>query len=62
MDETKFEDYMTLGPLKAVDVIREITGVDGVNPVGYCIGGTLLREAQRAGAVSKSGAPPRSRT
>src|SRR5215204_2381881 len=42
MDETKFEDYMTLGPLKAVDVIREITGVDGVNPVGYCIGGTLL--------------------
>src|SRR5215207_9625367 len=42
MDETKFEDYMTLGPLKAIDVIREITGVDGVNPVGYCIGGTLL--------------------
>jgi polyhydroxyalkanoate synthase len=42
MDETKFEDYMTLGPLKAVDVIREITGADRVNPVGYCIGGTLL--------------------
>src|SRR5215212_11130406 len=42
MDETTFEDYMTLGPLKAVDVIREITGVDRVNPVGYCIGGTLL--------------------
>src|ERR687889_1229318 len=42
MDETKFEDYMTLGPLKAVDVIHEITGADRVNPVGYCIGGTLL--------------------
>ena len=42
MDETEFEDYMTLGPLKAVDVIREITGADRVNPVGYCIGGTLL--------------------
>ena len=42
MDETKFEDYMTLGPLKAVDVIREITGSENVNPVGYCIGGTLL--------------------
>src|SRR5215208_5225267 len=42
MDETKFKDYMALGPLKAVEVITEITGADGVNPVGYCIGGTLL--------------------
>jgi polyhydroxyalkanoate synthase len=42
MEETKFEDYMTLGPLKAVDIIREITGSEKVNPVGYCIGGTLL--------------------
>src|ERR671921_468325 len=42
MGETKFEDYMTLGPLKAVDVIREITGSEKVNPVGYCIGGALL--------------------
>jgi polyhydroxyalkanoate synthase len=42
MAETQFEDYMTLGPLKAVDVIRDITGADSVNPVGYCIGGALL--------------------
>ena len=42
MEETRFEDYMSLGPLKAVDVIREITGSEKVNPVGYCIGGTLL--------------------
>jgi polyhydroxyalkanoate synthase len=42
MAETKFEDYMTLGPLKAVDVIREITASEKVNPVGYCIGGALL--------------------
>src|SRR5215218_967828 len=42
LDETKFKDYMALGPLKAVEVITEITGADGVNPVGYCIGGTLL--------------------
>jgi polyhydroxyalkanoate synthase len=42
MADTQFEDYMTLGPLKAVDVIREITGSEKVNPVGYCIGGTLL--------------------
>ncbi|MBA2691072.1 MAG: class I poly(R)-hydroxyalkanoic acid synthase, partial [Rubrobacter sp.] len=42
MEETQFEDYMELGPLKAVDVIREITGSGKVNPVGYCIGGALL--------------------
>ncbi len=42
MEETQFEDYMELGPLKAVDVISEITGSEKVNPVGYCIGGALL--------------------
>jgi polyhydroxyalkanoate synthase subunit PhaC len=42
MAEVKFEDYMKLGPLAAADVARQITGADKVNPVGYCIGGTLL--------------------
>jgi polyhydroxyalkanoate synthase len=42
MEDVTFEDYMTEGPLAASDVIREITGAARVNPVGYCIGGTLL--------------------
>ncbi|HZY64873.1 MAG TPA: class I poly(R)-hydroxyalkanoic acid synthase [Rubrobacteraceae bacterium] len=42
MADVKFEDYMKLGPLAAADVAREITGADRVNPIGYCIGGTLL--------------------
>jgi polyhydroxyalkanoate synthase len=42
MANIKFEDYMNLGLLAAADVAREITGADKVNPVGYCIGGTLL--------------------
>ncbi len=42
MAGTKFEDYMTLGAFEATDVARQITGADKVNPVGYCIGGTLL--------------------
>jgi polyhydroxyalkanoate synthase len=42
MEETTFEDYLTLGPLNALEVIKEITGTDKVNVVGYCIGGTLL--------------------
>ena len=36
------EDYMDLGPLEASEVVREITGSDTVNVMGYCIGGTLL--------------------
>jgi polyhydroxyalkanoate synthase len=42
MEETKFEDYMTEGPLAAAEVIKEITSSEKVNPVGYCVGGTLL--------------------
>ena len=42
MADVKFEDYMHEGPLEAVDVALEITGADKVNPIGYCIGGTLL--------------------
>jgi polyhydroxyalkanoate synthase len=45
MEETGFEDYLTLGPLAALDVIKEITGSPKVNAVGYCIGGTLLAMA-----------------
>ncbi len=42
MDETTFEDYMHKGPLAAAEVVRDITGSETVNPMGYCIGGTLL--------------------
>ena len=42
MEDTEFEDYMDLGFLEAADVVREITGSETVNPMGYCIGGTLL--------------------
>ena len=42
MEELTFEDYMRDGLLAAGDVAREITGSPSVNPVGYCIGGTLL--------------------
>jgi polyhydroxyalkanoate synthase subunit PhaC len=41
-----FEDYMTDGPLTASVVVREIMGAASVNPVGYCIGGTLLAMTQ----------------
>ena len=42
MEDTAIEDYVDLGPLQASDVVREITGSEIVNAMGYCIGGTLL--------------------
>lgn len=45
MESTTFEDYMTKGPLAVVEAVKDITGSDKVNPVGYCVGGTLLATA-----------------
>lgn len=42
MENTTFEDYMTKGPLATVEAVKDITGSETVNPVGYCVGGTLL--------------------
>ena len=36
------DEYASLGCLKAIETVREITGEQQVNMVGYCIGGTLL--------------------
>ena len=37
-----FEDYMRDGIFAALDAVKDATGVDDPNCVGYCIGGTLL--------------------
>ena len=37
-----FEDYLTDGPLAALDAIEQATGEDDANVIGYCLGGTLL--------------------
>ncbi|WP_291742463.1 class I poly(R)-hydroxyalkanoic acid synthase [Bauldia sp.] len=37
-----FGDYMRDGVIEAVDVAMKVTGADGVNAVGYCVGGTML--------------------
>ncbi|MFN2362353.1 MAG: PHA/PHB synthase family protein [Marinobacter sp.] len=40
--DKRWEDYMQLGPLAAMDAVTEATGEDRMNVIGYCIGGTLL--------------------
>ncbi len=42
MAEATFEDYMREGVYTAVDAVHKAIGVERINAVGYCIGGTLL--------------------
>ena len=43
--EKDFEDYMTEGPLAALDVMQQVTGEPHANVIAYCIGGTLMASA-----------------
>jgi polyhydroxyalkanoate synthase len=38
-----WDDYMDLGPLDALRVVKAITGAEKVNIVGYCLGGIILQ-------------------
>src|SRR6201995_6124169 len=48
-----WDDYLNLGPLKAIDVIRDIAGVDRVHSLGFCVGGTIMSCA--AGGLAARG-------
>jgi polyhydroxyalkanoate synthase subunit PhaC len=41
MRDFGFDDYLLKGPRTALDVVREITGVETVNTLSVCLGGTL---------------------
>ena len=36
-----WDDYVELGPLEALRVVKAITGSEMVNTVGYCLGGII---------------------
>ncbi len=42
MAEWEFENYLSDGPLAALDAIEQAVGEHEVNALGYCLGGTLL--------------------
>ena len=37
-----WDDYLTKGPLKAIDVVRDVANVERVHALGFCVGGTIL--------------------
>jgi len=48
-----WDDYLKLGPLKAIDVARDIANVDKVHALGFCVGGTIMSCA--AGVLAARG-------
>jgi polyhydroxyalkanoate synthase len=45
MGKASWDDYLTHGVVRALDVAREICGSERVNALGFCVGGTLLGSA-----------------
>ncbi len=43
--EYSWDDYISLGVLKAFDVVKEISGSKKINAVSWCVGGTILASA-----------------
>jgi polyhydroxyalkanoate synthase subunit PhaC len=45
LDQTSWDDYVETGAIKAIDVVREITGQDKTHVFGFCVGGTIAATA-----------------
>ncbi|MEO5659434.1 MAG: class I poly(R)-hydroxyalkanoic acid synthase [Polaromonas sp.] len=40
-----WDDYIEHAAIKAIEVVKEITGADTINALGFCVGGTILSTA-----------------
>ena len=40
-----WDDYLQLGPITALDVVRDVTKVKRPHALGFCVGGTILTSA-----------------
>ncbi|MFZ3139644.1 PHA/PHB synthase family protein [Polaromonas sp.] len=45
MSAKTWDDYIENAPIKAIEVVQEITGADTINALGFCVGGTILGTA-----------------
>ncbi|MES3025412.1 MAG: class I poly(R)-hydroxyalkanoic acid synthase [Pseudomonadota bacterium] len=45
LEHTRWDDYIEMGAIKALEVARAISGSAQVNAFGFCVGGTILSTA-----------------
>lgn len=45
MSNFSWDEYVELGVIKALKVIRDVTKIEKINTIGYCIGGIILTTA-----------------
>jgi polyhydroxyalkanoate synthase subunit PhaC len=45
LGQTTWDDYVSHGAMKAIEVARVISGSEKVNALGWCVGGTILSAA-----------------
>ena len=45
LGNTSWDDYVELGAIKAIEVVREISGQDKAHVFGFCVGGTIAATA-----------------
>lgn len=48
-----WDDYLNLGVLRSIEVVRDIANVDRIHALGFCVGGTILSCA--AGVLAARG-------
>jgi polyhydroxyalkanoate synthase len=45
LDTVTWDDYVEKGAIKAIEIVREISGSEKVNAFGFCVGGTIVSTA-----------------
>ncbi len=45
MKDKTWDDYVGDGAIRAIEAVREISGADKLNALGFCVGGTILGTA-----------------
>jgi len=45
LQQASWDDYLAEGVIRAMDIVRDVTGSDKLNALGFCVGGTLVASA-----------------
>lgn len=53
MSKVTWDDYVGDGVIKAIEVVKDIGGIDQINVLGFCVGGTLTSTALAVMAARK---------